>query len=105
MQRYIHYRQHWSEASHLALNTGIGIFSSLAVSLTLYPLEYLRQMIQNRTDKGGRSLWHYLKKTISNEGIGGMYKGVGIFTAGLILFRGTYFGIFDTLKVKTRDKK
>ena len=34
-----------------------------------------------------------------------MYKGCFNFTLGLIIFRGTYFGIFDTLKVKTDNEK
>ena len=34
-----------------------------------------------------------------------MYKGCFNFLIGLIIFRGTYFGIFDTLKVKTNDEK
>jgi solute carrier family 25 (adenine nucleotide translocator) protein 4/5/6/31 len=32
-----------------------------------------------------------------------VYKGAHIFMLGLLLFRGTYFGIFDSLKVKTED--
>lgn len=31
----------------------------------------------------------------------GIYKGAHIFLLGLLLFRGTYFGIYDSLKVKT----
>lgn len=34
-----------------------------------------------------------------------MYKGCSNFLLGLIIFRGSYFGIFDTLKVKTDDEK
>ena len=34
-----------------------------------------------------------------------MYKGAFNFTLGLIIFRGSYFGIYDSLKVKTDDQK
>ncbi len=33
-----------------------------------------------------------------------MYKGASIFSIGLVLFRGTYFGVYDTLKVKTSNQ-
>lgn len=33
-----------------------------------------------------------------------MFKGAAIFSLGLIFFRGTYFGVYDSLKVKTNDE-
>lgn len=104
LQRSFHYSQNLTDAQHLKYNTMIGVSASMAVSLSLYPLEYFRQLLLNRTDKKGRSLGHYLKKTVMNEGISGIYKGALIYTLGLILFRGTYFGIYDTLKVKTSNE-
>ena len=65
----------------------------------------IRDSILNRTDREGRSIWHYLKKTIQNEGITGFYRGASTFSFGLIIFRGSYFGIYDSLKVKTKDEK
>lgn len=73
------------------------------MSLSLYPFEYIRQQLLNRTDRNGRSITHYLKKTIIDTGISGFYKGVVIFSIGLIMFRGTYFGVYDSLKVKTNN--
>ena len=32
-----------------------------------------------------------------------MYKGALNFSIGAIIFRGSYFGIYDSLKVKTVD--
>jgi solute carrier family 25 (adenine nucleotide translocator) protein 4/5/6/31 len=46
-----------------------------------------------------------VRKTVASEGVGGFYKGAFIFSLGLILFRGTYFGLYDSLKVKTRDER
>jgi|JI61114C2RNA_FD_contig_61_28832_length_706_multi_1_in_0_out_0_1 hypothetical protein len=81
---------------------GIGIGASLAVSLTLYPFEVIRQLLLNRTDRC-LSMWQVVSNTLKHNGVAGMYKGATIFSLGLVLFRGTYFGVFDTLKVKTHD--
>ena len=34
-----------------------------------------------------------------------MYRGASTFSFGLVIFRGSYFGIYDSLKVKTKDEK
>lgn len=39
-----------------------------------------------------------------STGISGFYKGIVNFSLGLILFRGTYFGVYDSLKVKTNNE-
>lgn len=84
-------------------NTAIGIGASLAVSLSLYPFEVIRQLILNRTDKC-MGMWDVISRTFEKNGATGFYKGAPIFSLGLILFRGTYFGVYDTLKVKTNDE-
>lgn len=76
----------------------------MIVSLTLYPFEYIRQQLLNRTDRDGRSITHYLKKIVTSKGVGGFYRGALNFTFGLIIFRGTYFGVYDSLKVKTNSQ-
>jgi solute carrier family 25 (adenine nucleotide translocator) protein 4/5/6/31 len=73
----------------------------MIVAFTLYPLEYVRQMLSNRVDNSGVGIWHQFKKTIRKSGIRGVYKGVHIFLSSLVLFRGTYFGLYDSLKIKT----
>ncbi len=85
-------------------NTLIGVAAGLVVSLTLYPFEVIRQRLLNRTDRKGRSINHYLRKTVTVDGISGFYRGALIFSVGLIIFRGTYFGVYDSLKVKTNDE-
>ena len=77
----------------------------MIVGFALYPLEYVRQILSNRVDNSGIGIWHQFKKTVGKNGIRGVYKGAHIFMVSLILFRGTYFGIFDSLKVKTDDPK
>jgi solute carrier family 25 (adenine nucleotide translocator) protein 4/5/6/31 len=77
----------------------------MIVAFTLYPLEYVRQMLSNRVDNSGVGIWHQFKKTIRKSGIRGVYKGVHIFLSSLVLFRGTYFGLYDSLKIKTQDRQ
>lgn len=105
LQRYFHYQKNLSQSQHIKYNTLIGIMSGLTVAVSLYPLERIRQLLLNRTDREGRTLWYYIRKTIAQEGITGMYKGVGLFTLGALIFRGIFFGIYDSLKVQTTDQK
>ena len=36
-------------------------------------------------------------KTVRGSGISGLYNGIGVSIVGIIPYRGTYFGLFDTL--------
>jgi solute carrier family 25 (adenine nucleotide translocator) protein 4/5/6/31 len=38
------------------------------------------------------------KKTLATDGIAGLYRGFTISCAGIIVYRGLYFGIYDSLK-------
>ena len=37
-------------------------------------------------------------KTLKSDGIGGLYRGFVISCVGIFIYRGMYFGLFDTLK-------
>jgi solute carrier family 25 (adenine nucleotide translocator) protein 4/5/6/31 len=102
-QKMFHYHHKFTAREHFYINFAIGISSSIIVSFTLYPLEYIRQQLSNRVDKNGIGIWQQFKKTINKNGFRGLYKGAHIFLLGLLLFRGTYFGLYDSLKVTTDD--
>ena len=38
------------------------------------------------------------KKTYASDGIRGLYRGFVISCIGIVIYRGLYFGIFDTVK-------
>ena len=38
------------------------------------------------------------KKTLASDGIGGLYRGFVISCVGIFIYRGLYFGIYDTAK-------
>lgn len=38
------------------------------------------------------------RKTLSTDGIVGLYRGFGVSIVGITLYRGLYFGMYDTIK-------
>jgi len=77
-----------------------------ALSLTfVYSLDYARTRLANdnkSAKKGGERQFNGLldvyKKTLATDGIGGLYRGFVISCVGIIVYRGLYFGLYDTLK-------
>jgi len=82
----------------------------LAGALSLcfvYSLDYARTRLANDTKsakKGGGSerqfngLFDVYKKTLAADGVSGLYRGFVISCVGIIVYRGCYFGFYDTLK-------
>jgi solute carrier family 25 (adenine nucleotide translocator) protein 4/5/6/31 len=48
-----------------------------------------------RKHKGVLSIW---KDVVKNDGVTGLYRGLGLSVAGIALYRGLYFGLYDGLK-------
>merc|ERR1712200_386453 len=38
------------------------------------------------------------KKTLATDGVQGLYRGFAISAVGIFIYRGMYFGLYDTLK-------
>ena len=69
----------------------------------VYSLDYARTRLANdtKTNAGERQfkgLVDVYKKTFASDGIAGLYRGFGVSCVGIILYRGCYFGFYDTLK-------
>jgi solute carrier family 25 (adenine nucleotide translocator) protein 4/5/6/31 len=72
----------------------------------VYSLDYARTRLANdakSTKKGGgerqfKGLADVYKKTIASDGIAGLYRGFTISCVGIIVYRGLYFGMYDSLK-------
>merc|ERR1712217_618958 len=47
---------------------------------------------------GSLSLTDVYKKTLASDGIGGLYRGFVISCVGIFIYRGLYFGLYDSLK-------
>jgi solute carrier family 25 (adenine nucleotide translocator) protein 4/5/6/31 len=52
--------------------------------------------------KGGERQFNGLidvyKKTMASDGVAGLYRGFNISCVGIIVYRGLYFGMYDSLK-------
>ena len=75
-----------------------------ATSLTfVYPLDFARTRLAADVGAGGEreftGLVDCLRKVSANDGVGGLYRGFGISVVGIIAYRASYFGMFDTGKV------
>ena len=72
----------------------------------VYSLDYARTRLANdvkSTKKGGgdrkyNGLIDVYKKTLATDGIAGLYRGFVISCVGIVVYRGCYFGFYDTLK-------
>merc|ERR1711954_283143 len=85
--------------SNIASGGAAGTLSLLFV----YSLDYARTRLANDAKgKGGERQFNGLVdvyvKTLKSDGIQGLYRGFTISAVGIFIYRGMYFGMFDTLK-------
>ena len=85
---------------NIASGAGAGASSLLFV----YSLDYARTRLANdaKSTKGGgerqfNGLIDVYKKTLASDGIAGLYRGFVPSVAGIIVYRGLYFGLYDSL--------
>jgi len=72
----------------------------------VYSLDYARTRLANdnkSAKKGGserqfNGLVDVYRKTFATDGIAGLYRGFCISAVGIFIYRGLYFGLFDTVK-------
>lgn len=88
-------------AGNLASGGAAGATSSLFV----YSLDYARTRLANdakAANKGGERQFNGIidvyRKTVKSDGIAGLYRGFNISCIGIIVYRGLYFGMYDSFK-------
>jgi len=71
----------------------------------VYSLDYARTRLANdnkSAKKGGSRQFNGLvdvyRKTIASDGIAGLYRGFVISCVGIVVYRGLYFGLYDSIK-------
>jgi len=77
-----------------------------AASLTVvYSLDYARTRLANdnkAAKKGGERQFNGLidvyKKTLATDGVAGLYRGFVVSCVGIVVYRGLYFRLYDSLK-------
>jgi solute carrier family 25 (adenine nucleotide translocator) protein 4/5/6/31 len=79
-----------------------GMAGSMSL-LFVYSLDYARTRLANDSkDKDGKRQYNGLvdvyRKTLKSDGIQGLYRGFAISCVGIFIYRGLYFGLYDTLK-------
>jgi len=69
----------------------------------VYSLDFARTRLANDAKgKGGERQYNGLidvyRKTLKSDGIQGIYRGFAISCVGIFVYRGMYFGLYDSLK-------
>lgn len=71
----------------------------------LYHLDYARTRLATDArecpitgQRQFKGLVDVYSKTLSKDGIPGLYRGFGVSIMGITLYRGMYFGIYDSMK-------
>merc|ERR1712217_501076 len=86
-----------------ATNIASGGFAGSMSLTVVYSLDFARTRLANDAKgKDGKRQYNGLidvyKKTLASDGIGGLYRGFVISCVGIFIYRGLYFGLYDSLK-------
>lgn len=88
-----------------AANLASGGLAGASSLVFVYSLDYARTRLANdnkSAKKGGSRQFNGLidvyRKTLATDGIVGLYRGFVISCVGIVVYRGLYFGLFDSLK-------
>jgi solute carrier family 25 (adenine nucleotide translocator) protein 4/5/6/31 len=84
-----------------AVNMASGGLAGAGSLCIVYPLDYARTRLASDVGSGKKSfngLADCLMKTAKGpSGVMGLYNGFGVSVAGIIPYRGVYFGLYDSL--------
>jgi len=92
-----------SPTRKFATNIASGGFAGTLSLCFVYSLDFARTRLANDAKgKDGKRQYNGLidvfRKTMATDGIRGIYKGFVISAVGIFVYRGLYFGLYDTLK-------
>jgi len=91
----------------LGKNVMAGGCAGTASLCFVYSLDYARTRLANdvkSVKKGGAAerqysgLFDVYKQTLKSDGIAGLYRGFVISAVGIFVYRGFYFGLYDTVR-------
>jgi solute carrier family 25 (mitochondrial adenine nucleotide translocator), member 4/5/6/31 len=82
-----------------------GSAAGATTSLLLYHLDFARTRLGTdaldlhvRTQRQFKGLVDVYRKTVASDGVKGLYTGFSVNIVGITLYRGLYFGLYDTMK-------
>jgi len=94
-----------SYAKKFSSNIAAGGMAGAASLTVVYSLDFARTRLANdnkAAKKGGERQFNGLldvyRKTIKTDGVAGLYRGFNISVVGIIVYRGLYFGLYDSIK-------
>jgi len=91
-------------AAWFAANMASGGMAGASSLLFVYSLDYARTRLANDAKKAGggerqfNGLIDVYRKTLASDGIAGLYRGFVISCVGIVVYRGFYFGLYDSTK-------
>jgi len=92
-------------AKWMAGNLASGGAAGATSLLFVYSLDYARTRLanDNKSAKSGgerqfNGLIDVYKKTLASDGIAGLYRGFMPSVLGIVVYRGLYFGMYDSIK-------
>jgi len=95
--KYNQKTQFWS---WFGVNMASGGLAGASSLLIVYPLDFARTRLGADVGKAGErefnGLVDCLTKTAKKGGVLSLYQGFGISVAGIIVYRGAYFGFYDS---------
>jgi len=91
------------QAVKFATNIASGGAAGTLSLMFVYSLDFARTRLANdNKGKGGERQYNGLidvyVKTLKSDGIQGLYRGFVISAVGIFIYRGMYFGLYDTIK-------
>jgi len=92
-----------SYATKMAANIASGGCAGTLSLMFVYSLDFARtRMANDAKGKDGKrqfnGLFDVYRKTIASDGIAGLYRGFAISAVGIFIYRGLYFGLYDSVK-------
>jgi solute carrier family 25 (adenine nucleotide translocator) protein 4/5/6/31 len=95
--KYDKKKEFWSFFATQLASGGLAGAASLCI---VYPLDFARTRLAADVGSGSsrefNGLVDCLRKVTKKGGIGALYQGFGVSVQGIIMYRGAYFGLYDT---------
>ncbi|CDJ68204.1 ADP/ATP carrier, putative [Eimeria necatrix] len=89
-------------AKFFLANVASGGLAGAACLTVVYPLDFARTALASDVGKGAArefsGLADCLRKVYLRTGFFSLYQGFGVSVQGIVVYRGAYFGLFDTAK-------
>jgi len=105
VQRYFNVKKSDGYWTFFFANIASGGMAGIGSLIFVYHLDFVRTRLANdkKSAKGGgerqfNGMWDVYKKIASTDGVFGLYRGFVISAVGIFIYRGLYFGLYDSLK-------